>query len=181
MRAREDERSAPGQIRSTKAPSIDFPDEGDAVKQQPRPTISETQFEEWREANPEPAPDLPMLRKVLSSIDADPTQWDQKKWGHFVQDQSDEWSCGTARCVAGWAATFSPTLVMQANYCGVSVSVENTGAYALGLTSSEAWDLFEGTLTVGDAGADGVAIREEQRRNIQVVAELIAARAGEVL
>lgn len=151
------------------------------MKQQPRPTIAGYQFHEWRYANPEPTPDLPLLRKTLAAIDADPNQWDQTSWGDFDQDQTGEWSCGTARCVAGWAATFAPTLVIAQSVHGDSLSVADTGAYALGLTSGEAWDLFEGTLTM-NAGPDaGLASAEQQRANIQTVAERIAARAGGTL
>jgi hypothetical protein len=154
------------------------------VKQQPRPTIDVEEFDAWRVANPEPAPDLPMLRKVISAIDADRGKWNQSTWGHFIQDQSGEWSCGTARCVAGWAATFSPTLVTEQQFAGAlpELCVADTGAYALGLTRGEAIDLFESTLYVSINAGDGTfANKKEQRANIQVVAERIAARAGETL
>lgn len=148
------------------------------MKQQPRPTISSAEFQEWREANPEPTPDLPALRKTLAAVDDDPRQWDQTQWGDFDQDQTGEWVCGTARCVAGWAATFAATLVIEQSRFGGGVNVSDTGAYALGLTSEEAWQLFEGTLVNEYGDETGV---KQQRENIQIVAEEIAARARETL
>lgn len=154
------------------------------MKQQPRPTIDVEQFDTWRDANPEPTPDLPMLRKVISAIDADRGRWNQGIWGHFIQDQSGEWSCGTARCVAGWAATFSPTLVTEREFVGAlpELVVSDTGAYALGLTENEATDLFELSLYVNADPVTGIsANKAQQRANIQIVAERIASRAGETL
>lgn len=155
------------------------------MTQQPRPTIDVDEFDSWREANPQPTPDLPMLRKVIAAIDADSEKWNQHSWGHFVQDRSGEWSCGTARCVAGWAATFAPTLVTEypTPGAGPELVVSDTGTYTLGLTSWEALELFEYSLYVDVDSLTGsvTANREQQRTNIQAVAERIAARAGEAL
>ena len=154
------------------------------MKQPPRPTIDVDEFNTWRDANPEPAPDLPMLRKVISAIDAEPDRWSQHSWGHFIQDQSGEWSCGTARCVAGWAATFAPTLVteQESPHSPPDLVISDTASYALGLTRWEAIDLFESSMYVRIDPCSGThASRSEQRENIQVIAEQIAERAGETL
>lgn len=117
-----------------------------------------------------PTPNLPLLRKVLDHIDAHPDEWDQRWW----EQQQDPVritfyklpkTCGTTRCVAGWVQHFETG--------SVDDDVEEYAQEALGLTTFEAMTLFHSSAEVDD--------RTEQRARVQVVAESIAARAGEVL
>ena len=122
-----------------------------------------------------PVPNLPLLRKVLDVIDADPAHWDQL-WWEASADQRHERNgalydarygkCGTTRCVAGWVQWFEQGEVTDD-------STSEVARTALGLTWAEARALFWET---ADASAP-----HEQRVAIQAVAEQIAARAGERL
>jgi len=133
----------------------------------------------------DPTPNLPLLRKVLGHIDNHPREWNQSTWG--MQTQS-ETACSTAHCVAGWAVVFDGThdvtysphsgrmrIDGQQEILAHPVSGGHLRCYAaafihgrnaLGLTDSEATRLFQGN---------------NERYDIQRIAETIANRAGEKL
>lgn len=115
-----------------------------------------------------PAPNLPLLRKVLDHIDTHPEQWKQEVFG---DPRAVE--CGTAMCVGGWAIEF--TRPPDARCCPWS---EGTAQDALGLTDKERDDMFYNTLNPPSVGLGEFATVREA---VQAVAERIAARAGEML
>jgi hypothetical protein len=111
-----------------------------------------------------PTPNLPLLRKVLDHIDAHPEEWHQANMG-----DEDDLKCGTPMCVAGWALAFTG--------CQSQHWTAWRAASALGLTDDEADDLFFNTLCPHEFGLD----LSDTRGAVQLVAERIAARAGERL
>lgn len=134
-------------------------------------------------------PDLPLLRKVVDHIKADPDSWEQGNWavrwlkwtqprdqkGRFGQGQKYQ-TCGTAMCVAGHAASLGGFQIAwdpNADYAnnvkekgkdGGIVSIPEAARHALGLTRSEASMLFRGRNNLGD---------------VLRVCQRIAARVGE--
>lgn len=119
----------------------------------------------------EPTPNLPLLRKILDHIDAHPEEHDQETW---------ESACGTTRCVAGWALHFDGQKVRADG------SIPRRAREVLGLTVSESEALFFDTCTpsafdLAVESDDDQTWRSAQRAAVQIVAERIAARAGEVL
>jgi hypothetical protein len=113
-----------------------------------------------------PVPNLPLLRKVLDHIDAHPEEYEQSIFRTRTK-------CGTAYCIAGHVAvmtgaTFANAVEVETSE-GDRIDVAKYAQQLLGITSEEAWlspGLFAGDST---------------RREIQTVAERIAARAGERL
>lgn len=125
-----------------------------------------------------PRPNLPLLRKVLDHIDAHPEEWNQAQFAPQVGD------CKTTYCVAGHAVAMTqgviPATVVIAGCYAVapadrSGDWEQAGREALGLTRPEASAMFYGSMTPGDYGVGTC------REAVQVIAERIAARAGERL
>ena len=130
----------------------------------------------------EPTPNLPLLRKVLEHIDAHPEEWDQTLWGTnhaFVNEygqvtydlQRDATACHTACCIAGWAIMIDGTYKVGFPAGGMVVedAMRDPGQVArelLGITRDEASILFNGG---------------NSRKQVQLAAQLIASRAGEVL
>lgn len=118
-----------------------------------------------------PVPDIPLLAKVVSYIDANPHEWAQRtylvrhSWQH----------CGTFGCVAGhtalmagdtpvWeAGTATSTMVCRRSDTGRVQYVSGRAIELLGITDDEAGALFHARNT---------------RADIQDVATQIAARAG---
>lgn len=130
-----------------------------------------------------PVPNLPLLRKILEKIDAEPDSWVQCAWGlewnsinGRLVNRRNRPTCGTAFCIAGHAADMTgwTTTGWSAgeassfweNADGQERQVSIIGREALGLTYIEAELLFNG---------------ENNRSRVQYVAESIAERAGEVL
>lgn len=117
-----------------------------------------------------PVPNLPLLRKVLDLIDANPEQWDQDAFEYPAECVRADRAmvaagkCGTTRCVAGWVDFLT--------LGKVSHDTDNAQR-ELGLTADETEALFFATAD-HDHG-------EPQRRAVQAVCERIAARAGETL
>lgn len=143
-------------------------------------TTFEPEIDTEQETEPEPVPNLPLLRKAMEQIQV-PGAWDQTSWMHT--DQASE--CGTAGCVAGWAVTLTdkyelmyqrrdehdPALSaeMYVEYVkdrdtGEEEFLETAAQRELGLTDDEAELLFMGNNS----------FRELNRQ-----VKEIAARAGE--
>lgn len=114
-----------------------------------------------------PTPNLPLLRKILEHIDTHPEEWDQSTFNPCGS------VCNTAMCVGGWACVMSGMSADDASMWDAR--------WYLGLTAPEAEDLFFNTLdgrhmqTIPDCRDATV------RERVQLVAEAIAARAGERL
>lgn len=117
------------------------------------------------------APNLPLLRKILSHIDAHPDEWYQKFWARRAVAES---SCGTAFCIAGHAVVMAGGLPRwtgdQASNVtmpdGTSASINAAAAHLLGLKMEDADQLFHPS---------------NLRADVQDIAEDIARRAGETL
>jgi hypothetical protein len=150
----------------------------------------------------EPVPNLPLLRKVLAQIDAEPWTWEQRTWAvlwrtpagaNLRQARADQnqipETCGTAFCIAGHTALmegWSPI------WCGVNedfdfmpgrartnwVKYDGDGREVdrryIASIAGEALGLTEG---------ERIALFDEfnSRSRIQQIAEAIATRAGEEL
>lgn len=122
---------------------------------------------------PLPTPNLPLLHKVLSHIDAHPEEWNQGQW----ITRGVENACGTACCIAGWAVLLNgdaPEFLWDdaddtwwvITPDGARERVADRAPEALGLTPREARRLFH---------------PGNSREEVQRYAAEIAARAGEVL
>ncbi len=141
------------------------------------------------DAEEPPVPNLPLLRKILDKIDTDPESWVQGCWGmewnsitgDIIADQHRQLgrahtACGTAYCIAGHAAILTGwkpstwSLGEASAYWehedGRERRISVIGRDALGLTGEEAEMLFSGG---------------NSRAEVQLLAEIIAARAGERL
>lgn len=140
------------------------------------------------ERSEEPRPNLPLLRKVLSHIDAHPEEWVQQVYAvrgetlRRVTDLRNSASgqalampvCGTAFCIAGHAVVMAGHDIDwdshgRADSAAMTASgdyIEDVAKAELGLTDAEAVRLFAGPNT---------------REDVQRYAERVAARAGEVL
>ena len=128
----------------------------------------------------EPTPNLPLLRKVLDHIDAHPEEWEQATYAtKKYADVARTVECGTAFCIAGWAAVLSgaapywpkggkATSTFQTPD-GELHDGDDLGREVLGLTESEAGDMH------------GLFSGNNTRDDVQFYAEQIAARAGERL
>jgi hypothetical protein len=121
-----------------------------------------------------PEPNIPLLRKAVEWAEAEAAKtdgtclWDQGAW-------AQETDCGTAYCIAGFAAVNSIPNAHEVpdgfGYVDLYVDGEeafwfDTGGRALGLTLFEAEKLFHAQNTIAD---------------VRRIAEGIAARAGERL
>lgn len=136
-----------------------------------------------------PVPNLPLLRKILAQIDAVPESWVQSTWGlvwnsltgDIIADQRRQSgqaraTCGTAYCIAGHVAVLTGwepsgwSMGEASSYWmdedGRERRVSVIARDALGLTNEEAEMLFHG---------------DNSRSEVQLLAEIIASRAGEVL
>lgn len=98
---------------------------------------------------------VPLLTKVLDHVTAHPEEWNQTVW-------AVEHSCGTACCVAGWAAVmagyelkFDGSAVCgcgctdaldgdTASYTTTGEFISDVAQRELGLTESQAKTLFSG-------------------------------------
>lgn len=95
-----------------------------------------------------------LFDKIADQIEREPQSYDQETWGREAKTP-----CGTAHCVAGWAAALEGYLpmmgtdwnfVMAPNDTGLTegtrieaaLDVEGVGAELLGLTEDEADALF---------------------------------------
>lgn len=132
----------------------------------------------------DPVPNLPLLRKVLDQIDAEPASWHQASWGirwdseagraelpYSLLSEEQVAACGAAYCIAGHAAVMAGYDLEfshegEAAWTTTDESVEAVARRELGLTDAERRSLFAGGNSRGD---------------VQYAAELIAARAGESL
>ena len=120
----------------------------------------------------DPAPNLPLLRKVLEHIDAHPKEWRQDSWA----TRTSASACGTAFCLAGHAVVLAGGELHWDKELGVAsevtmpdgstMSIQKAAADLLGLTSYEALHLF---------------YAKNNRHAVQFLAEAIADRAGEWL
>ena len=115
-----------------------------------------------------PQPNIPLMRKVLAHIDAEPDSWEQGGWGvrwsstsgtNFIDMSErktvDDMSCGTAFCFAGhtaliegwqplrWEESGDASLAWI-NDDGEQQMIEYIALDALGLTAGEAELLFSG-------------------------------------
>lgn len=120
----------------------------------------------------EPIPNLPLLRKVLDFISEQPERHDQALWGYEGLAPGEE--CGTAMCVAGWAMYFAGRPLRREHGWGYGME---EAAELLGLTTGEAEELFIHTCTPMRYGLDVT----DRLGAVRLIAERIAARAGEVL
>jgi len=133
-------------------------------------------------------PNLPLLRKVLSQIDAEPDSWVQRAWGlqwrsltgmvvcQVLSVEDVVKSCDTAFCIAGHVALLEGWAPPEwedgeAAEDWISVdghldSVSDVARRALGLTHCEAEMLFDS---------------DNSRADVDRIAAGIAARAGERL
>jgi hypothetical protein len=90
---------------------------------------------------------LDLRQKVLDQIVAHPETHDQADW------ETSSPSCGTRRCVAGWAIHFAAPRLPSADVAraviardlGVDPRYFIVGKELLGLTDAEAYELFYGT------------------------------------
>lgn len=117
-----------------------------------------------------PTPNIPLLRKAVEWAEAeavkprDKRQWDQS---FYVSEAP----CGTAYCIAGWAVVNAHPQQVTTELGCLYIDDEpaewhNTARDLLGLTESEASDLFDDANDIED---------------VRARAEDIAARAGERL
>lgn len=113
-----------------------------------------------------PVPNLPLLRKTLEYIEANPLEYNQDMYAVW----SEESPCGAAFCVAGHALLLSGEYSYRGVFVhaatGEFVSAGRTALGLLGLTMSEGKTLFDASNTWAD---------------VLEAAGLIAARAGERL
>lgn len=109
---------------------------------------------------PTPTLNIPLLRKVVEWVeeqetltyDQDGREWDQGVWFRQIEDRNG-W-CQTLCCVAGktaliegWKPDFGPFDSIMTSFVergGERAEVSDVAAKALGLTTSEANDLFRG-------------------------------------
>lgn len=132
-------------------------------------------------------PDLPLLRKVVDYIKADPKSWSQENWamrlfskwvqprdqnGRFAQGQRYQ-TCGTAMCVAGHAASLGgfqiawddkaqyASYVKETGKFDTLVTIAMAATHALGINRNEAQMLFRGRNNLGDVlrVCQGIAAR----------------------
>lgn len=124
----------------------------------------------------EPKPNLPLLRRVLKQIDAEPKRWNQLYWA------TETPNCGTAFCIGGWACELDGQNILfgynessEAKASFVSSDDEDTDGSELikeaaerilGLNSDESYRLFK---------------PNNFREDVEQIAHEIAARAGEPL
>lgn len=89
---------------------------------------------------------LALAKRVRDHVKAHPEQHDQTLW-YFSEP-----TCGTTACIAGWTAVLDGAQPIQ-DYAGESClvaigddqrSIPVYARKALGLTGSEAWQLFDG-------------------------------------
>lgn len=117
-----------------------------------------------------PTPNIPLLRKAVEWAEAEAAKTDGTcLW--VQQSYITETACGTAYCIAGYVAAVSPEVTIPSTWSfpqmgGREVPYHEVGQTLLGLTTDEAYDLFDALNTIYD-------VRE--------TAEEIAARAGERL
>lgn len=83
-----------------------------------------------------------LLEKVKAHILEEPRRYNQRTFG----GTSDEAPCGTAACIAGWAAHLSGEIDLKTLRRGGS-TIEGIAQAALGLTYTEAHILFAGDPT----------------------------------
>jgi hypothetical protein len=130
----------------------------------------------------DPYPDIPLLRKAVEWVEeqdalpADEREWNQRNWftseameRESLQRQVVPIGCGTKACVCGRLAIQNGAEVALLPYGGLEIDGQpptRYGARVLGITNSEATDLFYFENTAADV-----------RRH----AEAIAARVGERL
>jgi hypothetical protein len=109
------------------------------------------------------------LDRALAAIDADPDSWNQGSWAYKT-------SCGTAYCVAGWAAVqaggqmiwgpeddetgYSDAMLVRLPSSGTEVYIEDFAQSVLDLTDAQAGALFGGSNT---------------RAELQLIRDMLAA------
>ena len=128
------------------------------------------------EADALPTPNLPLLRKVLELVDADPKSWDQTWWARRGPE------CGTSFCIAGhvanlcgdvqWKGTTADSVLLPD---GSSLPIWIFAQRELGLIDGEAYGYR------ADDGRPGLFDGGNTIFDVQRAAEAIAARAGEQL
>lgn len=87
----------------------------------------------------EPRLNIELLKKVRDKIATTPEAYDQAIWGRSAEDAP----CGTAACIAGWAAHLSGNVNLEylqthSRDCGIGDIAED----ALGLETRERYVLF---------------------------------------
>ena len=101
-------------------------------------------------------PNIVELDAILAHIEAHPEQWDQSWYFTEAAEPSADW-CGTACCIAGFAAAragWTPVgtlfLSTQVVKDGVTRDVVEVAAEILGLFRVDAHMLFSGNNTLED-------------------------------
>lgn len=104
---------------------------------------------------------VPLLRKILEHITAHPEEWHQEWWAI----KTSESSCGTACCVAGWAAflggySFRWGHLQDNDKASVNVggkagkTIPEIARKLLGLNQDQGTELFYSGNTLKDLWAD---------------------------
>lgn len=116
----------------------------------------------------QPTPNIPLLHQAIDFIIANPDAHRQSDWG-WEEDLSPSQSspCGSAMCISGWAVYFDDPANFRTN-----IKQAYAGHRVLGLTDSEADQLFSGSNTLEDILA--AAARIESR----AIAMMRAAHAS---
>lgn len=105
----------------------------------------------------DPKINLPLIRKVLRHIKAEPKRLEMGTWHMRVEESTDKYrskfpACGTRACFAGWVYILSPKTKAESNHrlklpCPNISFVREDALKALGFTSSEADLVFAGEAT----------------------------------
>lgn len=119
-----------------------------------------------------PELNVELLDRVMAQIESDPDHWNQAFW---AQRETYHTECGTAYCCAGWTVKLArPDLrfiwqgldadTVEDPATGLSGGVSDIARRLLGLTVSEADQLFEGDNTLADLQRIVREIKDERQR-----------------
>lgn len=107
-------------------------------------TLTPRQINAQRKRDGKPPLNFRLLRRIITKLESTPEAYNQGKWG----ERNSEAPCGTAACIAGWAAFLDGKLTHQQLRRNPK-SAQRKGAKSLGLKISlyqtdEVYTLFTG-------------------------------------
>lgn len=103
------------------------------------------QINAQRKRDGKPPLNFALLRRIIKKLETNPESYDQTYWGRYEHEAT----CGTAACIAGWAANLDGKKTLEQLRRNPS-SVKKIGAKSLGLWSHDYMQdeidvLFDGT------------------------------------